>query len=137
MPWLRADGFHFPTAQTGLILAALITLVGVFGLVVARKRKSFALVLFVTPLLLAGIGLSAAVNWSSPSALAHLPYSVVQALRVLAMISKVLFLCWFQLMIRWTLPRFRYDHIMRITWRNILPLSLLNILLTGILLLVL
>jgi NADH-quinone oxidoreductase subunit H len=34
--------------------------------------------------------------------------------------------------IRWTLPRFRYDQIMQLCWKLILPLSLLNILITGI-----
>jgi len=34
--------------------------------------------------------------------------------------------------IRWTLPRFRYDQIMQLCWKMILPLTLLNILLTGI-----
>jgi len=36
--------------------------------------------------------------------------------------------------IRWTLPRFRYDQLMGLGWKCILPISLANILLTGILL---
>lgn len=56
---------------------------------------------------------------------------VVTVVCVLAFIFKVLFLCWFQLMIRWTLPRFRYDQIMNLCWRVLLPLSLINILITG------
>jgi NADH-quinone oxidoreductase subunit H len=38
-------------------------------------------------------------------------------------------------MIRWTLPRFRYDQIMNLCWRYMLPLSLANIFVTGAVLL--
>jgi NADH-quinone oxidoreductase subunit H len=44
-----------------------------------------------------------------------------------------LFICFF-IWIRWTLPRFRYDQLMGLGWKCILPISLGNILLTGIVL---
>ncbi|QPJ65717.1 MAG: NADH-quinone oxidoreductase subunit NuoH [Candidatus Nitrohelix vancouverensis] len=49
--------------------------------------------------------------------------------------SKVIFFIWFQMTVRWTLPRFRYDQIMKLGWKILLPLSLLNILVTGVVLL--
>ena len=54
----------------------------------------------------------------------HVPHIVVVIIRVLAFIVKVVVLCWLQLMIRWTLPRFRYDQIMKLCWTLLLPLSL-------------
>ncbi len=50
---------------------------------------------------------------------------------------KVIFFIWFQMTIRWTLPRFRYDQIMKLGWKILLPLSLANILVTGIVILIL
>ena len=49
--------------------------------------------------------------------------------------AKVIFFIWFQMTIRWTLPRFRYDQIMKLGWKILLPLSLANILITGIVIL--
>jgi NADH-quinone oxidoreductase subunit H len=40
---------------------------------------------------------------------------------------KVFLVCAFQLQIRWTLPRFRYDQLMRLGWKNLLPVALFNI----------
>ena len=45
---------------------------------------------------------------------------------------KVVLLCWFQLMIRWTLPRFRADQLMSLGWKILLPLSLANIMVTAL-----
>ncbi len=39
------------------------------------------------------------------------------------------------LWVRWTIPRFRYDQLMRIGWKVLIPAALLNILLTGVALL--
>jgi NADH-quinone oxidoreductase subunit H len=58
-------------------------------------------------------------------------------LGVLAFLVKVLAMCWLQLVIRWTLPRFRYDQLMRLGWRKLLPASLVNILATGLVVLLL
>jgi NADH-quinone oxidoreductase subunit H len=66
----------------------------------------------------------------------QLSHPVVVLLGFLGFVFKVLFMCWLQLSIRWTLPRFRYDQVMRLGWRVLLPLSLGNILVTGLVILV-
>ena len=53
-------------------------------------------------------------------------------LHVLAFLFKVVFMCWLLLMIRWTLPRFRYDQVMNLGWRWLLPLSMANIIVTAV-----
>ena len=63
---------------------------------------------------------------------AEVPHWGVIALQMLSFTVKLALLIWFQLMIRWTLPRFRYDQIMAICWKYLLPISLVNILVTGI-----
>ena len=62
---------------------------------------------------------------------------VVMLLHVGVFFGKVIFFIWLQMTIRWTLPRFRYDQIMKLGWKILLPLSLANILVTGIVILAL
>ena len=45
---------------------------------------------------------------------------------------KVIVLIWFQQLIRWSVPRFRYDQVMDLGWKILLPLSLANIVITGL-----
>jgi NADH-quinone oxidoreductase subunit H len=47
------------------------------------------------------------------------------------LLAKVLFFCWLFVWVRWTLPRFRYDQLMKLGWKMLLPLGLLNLLATG------
>ena len=46
---------------------------------------------------------------------------------------KVVILCWLQLAIRWTVPRFRGDQLMHLGWKRLMPLALLNIMVTALL----
>jgi NADH-quinone oxidoreductase subunit H len=62
---------------------------------------------------------------------------VVMLIHVGVFFSKVVFFIYLQMIIRWTLPRFRYDQIMKLGWKILLPLSLVNILVTGLVILAL
>jgi NADH-quinone oxidoreductase subunit H len=70
-----------------------------------------------------------AFPWGGRVALPHLLIAVAQ---VAAFLVKVFFFCWFQILIRWTLPRFRYDQLMRLGWKVLLPLALANVLVTSV-----
>jgi len=56
---------------------------------------------------------------------------LVVAIQFVVFLLKIIVLIWFQLMIRWSLPRFRYDQLMSLCWKGLLPISLLNILVVG------
>jgi NADH-quinone oxidoreductase subunit H len=64
-----------------------------------------------------------------------LPHVLVVVIGALGFVLKTITLCWLQLTIRWTLPRFRYDQLMKLGWRKLLPASLANILVTGVVIL--
>ena len=64
-----------------------------------------------------------------------LPGAIVFLLRITALVAKVVFFAWLFIWVRWTIPRFRYDQVMRLGWKVMLPLSLLNIFATGLVLL--
>ncbi len=57
------------------------------------------------------------------------------ALHVGSFLFKVIVMIWLQMQLRWTLPRFRYDQVMDLCWKIILPLSLANIMVTGLVIL--
>jgi NADH-quinone oxidoreductase subunit H len=57
--------------------------------------------------------------------------NVVTLLGTGFLFAKILFFVFFFMWIRWTLPRFRYDQLMNLGWKVLVPLSILNILITG------
>ena len=61
-----------------------------------------------------------------------LDHWIVALLQLGAFGIKVVLLCWFQLMVRWTLPRFRADQLMQLGWKWLLPLALANVMVTAL-----
>src|SRR3954470_10116779 len=56
-------------------------------------------------------------------------------LDIVAILGKTFFLIFVFMWIRWTLPRFRYDQLMNLGWKGLIPLALANMLITGALVL--
>ena len=65
-----------------------------------------------------------------------LPQWAVTLLQLGAFATKVIVLCWLIIIIRWTVPRFRFDQIMDLGWKKMLPVTLANVVVTALVLLV-
>jgi NADH-quinone oxidoreductase subunit H len=55
---------------------------------------------------------------------------ITAALQVLSFVVKVFFFMWVFVWVRWTLPRFRYDQLMNLGWKILLPLGIINFIAT-------
>jgi NADH-quinone oxidoreductase subunit H len=64
--------------------------------------------------------------------LVSLGTGTVVVTQVLTFLAKVLLLCSFQILVRWNLPRFRWDQLLRFAWKILLPLAIANLALTAI-----
>ena len=63
------------------------------------------------------------------------PHWLVVVTQFVAFCLKVFFLCFLQLAIRWTVPRMRYDQLMKLGWKGMLPASIANVVITAALVL--
>jgi NADH-quinone oxidoreductase subunit H len=58
-------------------------------------------------------------------------HNVATAIGTLFFFGKIFFFIFFFMWVRWTIPRFRYDQLMNLGWKMLIPLSILNIIVTG------
>jgi len=61
-----------------------------------------------------------------------MPHGAVVLIQLLVFLAKVLVVCSFQILVRWSLPRFRYDQLLRFAWKFMLPLALVNLAVTAV-----
>lgn len=69
--------------------------------------------------------------WGATLPVSHLTYVLAG---VVSFSTKVLVFCWLFMQIRWTLPRFRYDQLMRLGWLGLFPIAVANVLVTAVVL---
>jgi NADH-quinone oxidoreductase subunit H len=60
-----------------------------------------------------------------------MPQNIAAIVSLAVLFAKILFFIFFFMWIRWTLPRFRYDQLMTLGWKILIPLSIINVLVTG------
>ncbi|KGO87252.1 NADH:ubiquinone oxidoreductase subunit H [Flavobacterium rivuli WB 3.3-2 = DSM 21788] len=61
--------------------------------------------------------------------------NIASILGIGVLFIKICFFIFFYMWIRWTVPRFRYDQLMKLGWKMLIPLAIANIVVTGILIL--
>jgi NADH-quinone oxidoreductase subunit H len=79
---------------------------------------------FFATLFLGGWSLNPLTGWDLPAT----GGALMIALQVGIVLGKVFLLVFFAMMVRWTLPRFRFDQLMRLAWEGMIPTSLLLVL---------
>jgi NADH-quinone oxidoreductase subunit H len=131
--------FDLPEAESELIS-------GYFTEYSAMKQGVFMLsefieiaiiaALFVT-LFLGGYNLpwltDAGFAWPNGS-VTPLAHGWVVVIQLVTFLAKVFLLCSFQILVRWTLPRFRWDQLLRFAWKFLLPLAIANLVITAVVL---
>ncbi|MFZ1976551.1 MAG: NADH-quinone oxidoreductase subunit NuoH [Bacteroidota bacterium] len=75
-------------------------------------------------------------GWNVPYAeyLNISPFAV-SLLQIAAFFAKVILLVLFFIIVRWTIPRFKYNQLMQLGWKVMLPVAIVNLLLTAVVLL--
>ncbi|WP_420149210.1 NADH-quinone oxidoreductase subunit NuoH [Spirosoma sp.] len=58
-------------------------------------------------------------------------HNIGTVIQLLMFFAKIFFFIFFFMWVRWTVPRFRYDQLMNLGWKTLIPLSILNIVITG------
>jgi NADH-quinone oxidoreductase subunit H len=76
------------------------------------------------------------IPFVNDSALAqHWGQNPVATLQAVSFFLKIVIFIFFFMWVRWTIPRFRYDQLMKLGWNMLIPLAIANMLLTGFLVL--
>ncbi len=119
--------FDLPEAEPELVAGYHTEYTGMkFGMfMLSEFLAMFAAAGMITTLYLGG--------WQAPY-IEYLNLSpfVVSLVQVGAFFTKFALIVVFFMIVRWSMPRFRYDQLMNIGWKVMIPLSLLNIALTGL-----
>ncbi|MCL9809248.1 NADH-quinone oxidoreductase subunit NuoH [Flavobacterium luminosum] len=62
--------------------------------------------------------------------------NMANILGIVVLFIKICFFIFFYMWVRWTIPRFRYDQLMNLGWKMLIPLAIANIVLTGVIIII-
>ena len=135
--------FDLPEAESELVAGYFTEYSGMrFGLFYMSEFIEVVVIAGLTTALFLGgwsvpyLSQSTIIGAISPVLGIAVATGICMVVHVMTFLLKVVFMVWFQMLIRWSLPRFRYDQVMDLCWKIILPLSILNVFVTaGIMLL--
>jgi len=143
VPWLPRPALE---AHAGLLLTIKLVGVLVFSLLIAllfarrvvREKGKFGDARDREPGL--GVGFWGLLAVAAAVGLVMKPWGIgpegaslfASLIQVGMFVAKVVFFAWLFIWVRWTLPRFRYDQLMRIGWKVMLPIGLANLVVTAL-----
>ena len=147
LPWLPTEKLIEHAQPVLLGLLALHVLLALVLFIPCRRWSKRLKELYVDArrheadfltvvLLLIGLGALGGIAFVVTNPLSgYAPNIVAAVVQFATFLGKVSFFGFFFVWVRWTLPRYRYDQLMNLGWKAMLPISLANLLLTGLVLL--
>ena len=106
---------------------------------ILREYKLYKIVAWIAVVVFIALGVSSWFYYNPANfvvngvAVGSLATALGTALiHLLVLVVKSVFFCWVWIWVRWTLPRFRYDHVMHLGWKIILNIALLNLVVTAV-----
>ena len=106
---------------------------------ILQEYKLYKLIAWVAVVVFVALGVCAWLFYNPANfvvngfAVGSLATAVGTALiHLLVLVVKSVFFCWVWIWVRWTLPRFRYDHVMHLGWKIILNIALINLVVTAV-----